>query len=45
MLISFETYAHVKDDVVCEERGHVQVKVAVSVLRRLWTVPMRSSLS
>ena len=26
MLISFETYAHVKDDVRCEERGHVQVK-------------------
>ena len=26
VLISFETYAHVKDDVVCEERGHVQVK-------------------
>ena len=26
VLISFETYAHVKDDVRCEERGHVQVK-------------------
>jgi class 3 adenylate cyclase len=26
ILISFETYAHVKDDVRCEERGHVQVK-------------------
>ena len=26
VLISFETYAHVKDDVHCEERGHVQVK-------------------
>ena len=26
MLISFETYAHVKDEVRCEERGHVQVK-------------------
>jgi PAS domain S-box-containing protein len=25
-LISFETYAHVKDDVRCEERGRVQVK-------------------
>jgi PAS domain S-box-containing protein len=26
VLISFETYAHVKDGVRCEERGHVQVK-------------------
>src|SRR5262245_47226411 len=26
VLISFETYALVKDDVHCEERGHVQVK-------------------
>jgi PAS domain S-box-containing protein len=26
VLISFETYAHVKDHVHCEERGHVQVK-------------------
>ncbi len=26
VLISFETYAHVKDEVRCEERGHVQVK-------------------
>jgi PAS domain S-box-containing protein len=26
VLISFETYAQVKDDVLCEERGHVQVK-------------------
>jgi PAS domain S-box-containing protein len=26
ILISFETYAHVKDDVRCEELGHVQVK-------------------
>ncbi len=26
VLISFETYAQVKDDVRCEERGHVQVK-------------------
>ena len=26
VLISFETYAHVKDDVRCEERGQVQVK-------------------
>jgi class 3 adenylate cyclase len=26
ILISFETYAHVKDDVSCEERGHVQIK-------------------
>ena len=26
VLISFETHAHVKDDVRCEERGHVQVK-------------------
>jgi hypothetical protein len=26
VLISFETYAHVKDEMRCEERGHVQVK-------------------
>ncbi len=26
VLLSFETYAHVKDDMRCEERGHVQVK-------------------
>ena len=26
VLISFETYAHVQDDVRCEERGRVQVK-------------------
>ena len=26
VLISFETYAHVKDEVRCEECGHVQVK-------------------
>lgn len=26
VLISFETYALVKDDVLCEERGHVRVK-------------------
>jgi adenylate cyclase len=26
VLISFETYAHVKDDVQCEERGHVRIK-------------------
>jgi len=26
VLISFETYAHVKDDVRCEERGRLQVK-------------------
>ncbi len=26
VLISFETYAHVKNDMRCEERGHVQVK-------------------
>jgi class 3 adenylate cyclase len=26
VLISFETYAHVKDEVRCEERGYVQVK-------------------
>jgi len=26
VLISFETYALVKDDVRCEERGHVQIK-------------------
>ena len=26
MLISFETYALVKDKVRCQERGHVQVK-------------------
>jgi PAS domain S-box-containing protein len=26
VLISFETYVHVKDDVRCEERGYVQVK-------------------
>ena len=39
VLISFETYAHVKDDVRCEERGHVQVKgiaqpVATYAVRR-----------
>ena len=26
VLISFETYAHVKDEIRCEERGRVQVK-------------------
>ena len=26
LLISFETYAHVNDEVRCEQRGHVQVK-------------------
>jgi adenylate cyclase len=26
ILISFETYAHVKDEVHCQERGHVRVK-------------------
>jgi PAS domain S-box-containing protein len=26
VLISFETYAHVRNEVRCEERGHVQVK-------------------
>lgn len=26
VLVSFETYAHVKDKVICEECGHVQVK-------------------
>ena len=26
VLISFETYAHVKDEVLCEERGRVRVK-------------------
>jgi PAS domain S-box-containing protein len=26
VLISFETYAHVKDEARCEERGHVQIK-------------------
>jgi PAS domain S-box-containing protein len=26
VLVSFETYAHVKDEVRCEERGYVQVK-------------------
>jgi PAS domain S-box-containing protein len=26
VLISYETYANVKDDVRCEERGHVQIK-------------------
>jgi PAS domain S-box-containing protein len=26
VLISFETYANVKDDVRCEERGHMQIK-------------------
>ena len=26
VLISFETYAHVKDNLRCEERGHVKVK-------------------
>jgi hypothetical protein len=26
ILISFETYAHVQDEVRCEERGRVQVK-------------------
>jgi PAS domain S-box-containing protein len=26
VLISFETYAHVKDEVLCEPRSHVQVK-------------------
>src|SRR3954454_8211990 len=26
MLLSFETYAHGKDEVRCEERGHVQIK-------------------
>jgi adenylate cyclase len=26
VLISFETYAHVKEEVRCEARGHVQVK-------------------
>jgi adenylate cyclase len=26
ILITYETYAHVKDEVYCEERGHVQLK-------------------
>jgi class 3 adenylate cyclase len=26
VLISFETFAHVKDEIQCEERGHIQVK-------------------
>jgi class 3 adenylate cyclase len=26
VLISFETYAHVKDDARCEEHGHLQIK-------------------
>jgi hypothetical protein len=26
ILISYETYAHVKDQICCEERGHVNVK-------------------
>ena len=26
MLISYETFAHVRDEIHCEERGHVQVK-------------------
>jgi len=26
VLISFETYAHVKNDIICEERGYLQVK-------------------
>jgi adenylate cyclase len=26
VLISFETWAHVRDDMHCEERGHIQVR-------------------
>jgi class 3 adenylate cyclase len=26
VLISYETFAHVKDEIVCEERGEVRVK-------------------
>ncbi len=26
VLVSFETHAHVRDEILCEERGHVQVK-------------------
>jgi PAS domain S-box-containing protein len=26
ILISYETYAHVKDEICCEERGHINVK-------------------
>lgn len=26
VLISYETFAHVKDEILCEERGHIQVK-------------------
>jgi hypothetical protein len=26
VLISFETFAHVKDEIVCAERGHIQIK-------------------
>ena len=26
ILISYETHAHVKDEVYCEERGHVEIK-------------------
>ena len=37
VLISFETYAHVKDVVACEARGNVQVKgIAEPVATYRW---------
>jgi PAS domain S-box-containing protein len=44
VLLSFETYALVKDDVRCEERGHVQVKgIAQPIATYLVVGPHRNT--
>ena len=44
VLISFETYAHVKDKLICEERGYVQVKGITRPVATYAVVGMKSDL-
>ena len=45
VLVSFETYAHVKDEVHCEEQGRIQVKGIAYPVATYRVVDLRANLS
>ena len=45
VLISFETFAHVRDEVACEERGQVQVKGIAHPIATYEAVALRADVA
>lgn len=45
VLISFETHAHVKDEIACEEQGHIRVKGIAYPIATYRVVDLKANLA